>query len=222
MRVNTNSNGNNNTNNSSEKILIAGRAHSGKTRLAEHLAEKLGVKLLKTCTTRPKRTPDEDTYHFYPEAEANAVPKSEKLFQTFAVDSYERWTAKSDFLEAGIAILDLTAVPQAIRLWQTHGYYVRFIYVYAESADRRETWVYNAMKAGKTEAEAFRTFNERECCEAQMFDFFEQSALDQYGLFASDSMLRPVGTHAPYRFFGEDKTGIWANTYRPDSVNYPT
>jgi len=74
------------------------------------------------------------------------------------------------------------------------------------------------MKAGKDEATAIRTFEEREHCEAQMFDFFEQSAMDKYGFFLPDPKLRPVGTNAPYYFFGEDITDLWANTYRPGNM----
>ncbi len=186
-----------------KKIIIAGRAHSGKTRLAGFLSEELGLKLLKTCTTRPRRTPDEDTYHFYTEAEAAGIPESEKLFRTFAVDGYERWAGKSEFLEAGIAVLDMTGVPQAVRLWQAYGYSVCIIYVAADTDVRHKTWIQCALSAGKDEGVAVQAFEEQDFSEAPMFDQFEARIQNGYD----------------NHFFGEDRLDVWKNTYNPVDMN---
>lgn len=197
-----------------KKIVITGWTHSGKTRLAEFLSERLGMKLLKTCTTRPKRTPDEDTCHFYTETEAAKIPEAEKIFRTFAVDGYERWTGKEDFLKADIAVLDMTGVPQAVRFWQEYGNTVCIIYVFAETAARYNVWIQNALDTGKDENAAIHTLEERELSETSMFDQFEARILDVF----NESFLYP-DSDLSENLFGEDGLIIWKNIYISEDMN---
>lgn len=198
------------------KIIIAGRAHSGKTRLAAMLAENLKVPVLKTCTSRPKRSPDEDTYIFYAPEEAAEIPMADKLFHTLAVDGYERWTDRASFLGAGIAILDPTGIPDAVRLWQAHGYVVQIVYVSADTPARYAHWLAASKKDTET---AMADFAVREHTEAPMFDALEET-LDEYA-----SKLGPGKTAYVERaltplppVFGEDFLSVWDNSYDPDDM----
>lgn len=119
------------------KIIIAGRTQTGKTYLARRIAELTGMKVLKTCTTRPKRFPDEDTYHFYTEDEYKAIPSDEKFTETTGLDGFARWTTKSDILEADIAILDIEGIAPVCRLWRVNGSEVLIIYVQTNEDLRR-------------------------------------------------------------------------------------
>ncbi|MCM1234695.1 MAG: ATP-binding protein [Ruminococcus flavefaciens] len=197
-----------------QKFIIAGRACSGKTRIAERLAKELGVPLLKTCTTRPRRTPDEDSYHFYTEEDAKSIPKSEKLFRTVAIDQYERWTRRDDFLEAGIAVLDPNGIPQAINLWHAYGHPVRLVYVKADTDTRRKAWIKRAMRAGKDRKKAVRSFEIREDSESLMFDQMEAQIQYAFGrcksCFASED-----DQHA----YGEDKLDGWLNDFTPANID---
>lgn len=49
-----------------ENVILAllGCSASGKTSLANYLVRHDGFTKIKTCTTRPQRTPNEDDYHF--------------------------------------------------------------------------------------------------------------------------------------------------------------
>lgn len=109
------------------KILIMGRAHTGKTTLANALAKNYGLRLLKTSTDRPRRFPEEDTYHFYTKEEAAKIPKDEKYFLTTALDEYERWTSKEDILAADVAVLDPIGA-DVVRMWQNQGHSVLLVY----------------------------------------------------------------------------------------------
>ena len=44
--------------------IIAGRSGSGKTSVVQELCSSCGLKPVKTTTTRPRRFPEEDAYHF--------------------------------------------------------------------------------------------------------------------------------------------------------------
>lgn len=44
--------------------IIVGRSGSGKTSIVQELCSSCGLKPVKTTTTRPRRFPEEDSYHF--------------------------------------------------------------------------------------------------------------------------------------------------------------
>ena len=45
-----------------KKLLIVGRSSSGKTSIASAACDRLGLKLVKSYTTRPPRNEEEATY----------------------------------------------------------------------------------------------------------------------------------------------------------------
>lgn len=158
------------------KILIIGRTKTGKTVLARKLSAATGLSVLKTSTSRPRRYPEEDDYRFYTPEEAARIPTEIKLFMTRSVDSYECWTDYREFMDAGIAILDPTALEEAVRLWQSQGCRVTVLYCDEPMTLRQSRWHHdahvNAEKFGRQpdypEIEA--GFAEREKTEAKTFD----------------------------------------------------
>lgn len=174
------------------KILVMGRAQTGKTTLAKKLSEMTGLKLLKTSTSRPRRTPDEDTYRFYTPEEAAAIPMEDKLFHTLAVDGFERWTGRDDFLAAGIAVLDPTAMVPAVRLWQSQGYRVCVLYASNSEEIRRTRWMKDlAADDGSDWDQVLAAFGHRESVEAPMFDRLEDMIHDIRDAAEADAMLYP-------------------------------
>ena len=187
------------------KVLIMGRAQTGKTTLTKKLADATGLKLLKTSTTRPKRHPGEDTYHFYTPEEGAAVPMEEKLFHTLAVDGFERWTGRQDFLDAGIAVLDPTAMIPAVQLWQAQGYRVCILYLEEDKGLRRTRWMHEmSAPDGSDWDAAIAAFAHRESVEAPMFDALEKSIEDIRELDAFDAALWPNASPEKRRICGED------------------
>lgn len=174
------------------KILVMGRSQSGKTTIAKKLAEITGMALLKTSTDRPRRTPDEDTYHFYTPEEAAGIPADQKLFSTRAVDGFERWTDRDDFLAAGIAVLDPTGAKPAVRLWQAQGYRVTILYCGEPDETRRTRWMKQfAADDGSDWDQVLAAFEHREATEAPMFDAFEKTIQDIEDAYAADALLYP-------------------------------
>ena len=174
------------------KFLVMGRAQAGKTTIAKLLSEATGLALLKTSTSRPRRAPGEDTYHFYTPEEAAAVPMERKLFHTLAVDGFERWTDRDDFLDAGVAVLDPTAMVPAIRFWQAQGFRVALIYCGDPIETRRSRWMKDmAGDDGKGWDDAIVRFNHREKTEGPMFDALEKRIKDLSDQAMTDAMLYP-------------------------------
>lgn len=203
------------------KFLIMGRAQSGKTTVAKLLSEATGIGILKTSTSRPKRSPDEDTYHFYTPKEASAIPMARKLFHTLAVDGFERWTGMDDFLDAGIAVLDPTAMVPAIRLWQAQGFKVTVVYCDDPVESRRSRWMKSVARPdGSDWDDAIVKFNHREKTEGPMFDALDERLKNMEDASAADAMLYPSATPEAFRLAGEDRLEIYKSRhgYGPEEL----
>lgn len=196
------------------KILVMGRAQAGKTTVAKRLAEETGLVLLKTSTSRPKRSPDEDTYHFYTPKEAAAIPMERKLFHTLAVDGFERWTDRDDFLEAGIAVLDPTAMVQAVRLWQAQGFRVTVLYCGDQKEARRSRWMKDmAGDDGSGWDAAVAAFGHRERTEGPMFDELERNIRYVEEADAADAVLYPNAAAEHRTVAGEDRLELYRSRH---------
>lgn len=204
------------------KILIMGRAQTGKTTIARRLAEMTGLTLLKTSTNRPKRSPDEDTYHFYTREESDRIPEDQKLFRTDKVDEYERWTGYDDFLAAGIAVLDPTAMSQAVQLWQAQGYRVTVLYCGDPEEARRARWMKDlAADDGSDWDEVLEKFGTRERIEAPMFDPLEDKIRSLQELAEADAMLYPDADPEKHDLADEDALELFMGDDKPDLERFP-
>lgn len=63
-------------------IAILGKSGSGKTTVAEMLAIYHGIQPISSCTTRPKRTPNETGHAFLTDVQYDAIPESQKIAET--------------------------------------------------------------------------------------------------------------------------------------------
>lgn len=63
-------------------IAILGKSGSGKTTVAEMLAIHHGVQPISSCTTRPKRIPDETGHAFLTDEQYDAIPEGQKIAET--------------------------------------------------------------------------------------------------------------------------------------------
>lgn len=177
------------------KILIVGRTCSGKSALAQNIAEKTGLTILKTHTDRPRRTPDEDSYIFHEPGTGKSVPG--KALATMALDGYWRWTTVEDLLAAGIAILDPSGAWTAVEIWKTAGHKVVCVYAQASKAARQ---------AASEKRDGKNGFNDRDRLEDTVFDDTEK-------------YLR---THVPEngfpKVFGEDLFILWENDFEKKNL----
>lgn len=203
------------------KILILGRAQTGKSTMAQKLSDATGLSVLKTCTTRPRRHPDEDTYHFYAPEDAAAIPEDEKLFRTMAVDGFERWTNRSDFLSAGIAVLDATALVPAVKLWQAQGYRVCVLYLKDDKPIRKTRWMKTmAGDDGSGWDDAILKFEHREAIEAPMFDAMEQDIMPVAIAHPDDLARDPRQRLGKCNLVGEDGFALFDSHGRDSQEDF--
>lgn len=125
-------------------LLILGRTGSGKDTYAGFL-EAMGLKGVKSYTTRPKRTEDEDTHIFITKEEA-ALFKNRVA--TTEINGYEYFATKEQIDDADYYIIDPAGVTYMLNKYPDINY--KLIYIYAERGTRLE----RAVKRGNAEKEA--------------------------------------------------------------------
>lgn len=113
------------------KFIIIGKQASGKSFFLNLFKEK-GLKTLKTHTTRPKRTLDEDTYFFHKESEL--PPKD--ILASDKVNNHLYFTTKSDVLKSDVMVLTPTGAIDVARAFPEIGF--RIIYLDANEEKRDE------------------------------------------------------------------------------------
>lgn len=115
------------------KYIIVGRQASGKTTLAKKLEEK-GLHLLKTHTTRTKRFPEENQYHFVDKDHEETIKD-----QTLAKDTIgdvDYYTTKQDVLTADIMVLTPSGIIEVAKTFPDVNF--RIIYIVAKEDDNIE------------------------------------------------------------------------------------
>lgn len=93
------------------KYLIVGRSGRGKDTLAKML-EALGLIVIKSYSTRPKRTPDEDTHIFITPEESNKI--TNKIVTT-VINGYEYFTTAEQVNACDVYIIDPNGVYELVK-----------------------------------------------------------------------------------------------------------
>lgn len=70
------------------KIILIGESGSGKDTISDYLKNTYNLKPLKSYTTRPKRTSDEDTHTFITLEEYKQIDDKDKIAETFFNNNY--------------------------------------------------------------------------------------------------------------------------------------
>lgn len=185
------------------KYLIIGRTASGKDTLAKMLRADYGMTLVKSSTTRPKRSDDEDTHIFVTAEEAAA--ETHKVAQT-EIDGHEYYATYKTVNEADIYVID----PEGARELSHNMPHVDFHIVYlSASPEAREKHFIERACAGDgslTEDEARELFRARDAAEDKRFSAFE-------GCIATNAKLETWG-------FGDSVRAVHVleNDYDPESM----
>lgn len=147
------------------KYAICGRDGSGKSRLLYELG-KLGLRTLKSYTTRPPRNAKEDSYHFIKKEELGDYP-DRCLEMEYNGETY--FADKKDVENADAMVLDPNGVMELIAMFPNDSVHIVWV-----SPDDEEACKARAMgRAGKaydTEAE-LKAMEER--AKDDRFDLFE-------------------------------------------------
>jgi guanylate kinase len=79
------------------KIILVGESGSGKDSIASFLSTKYNLKLIKSFTTRTRRTENEDTYRFVTIEEYKISRDLGKIFESTKFGDNYYWTELDDF-----------------------------------------------------------------------------------------------------------------------------
>ena len=144
-------------------LLIAGRSGSGKDAYANEL-ENLGLKGVKSYTTRPKRYETEDSHIFVTKEEAAGI--TDKVATT-KINGYRYFATRKQLENADFYIID----PKGIRELEKNCPDVDFtiIYIYASRPVRLE----RAINRGGDKKVEEKVFYERDASENFDFSAFE-------------------------------------------------
>lgn len=162
------------------KFIIIGRDSSGKTTLA-HLLQQKGLSLLKTYTTRPKRSDTEDTYHFVSSEEAKDL-KGKCLRMTY--NNHEYFALEKDVLDADVLILDPNGLYELIEALPDESLHVIWI-----KADEEQRVQKAASRGDNPEAES-KIIEERKA--DPRFDLFEERMKFPVALSPNTSCLHEI------------------------------
>lgn len=147
------------------RLLIIGRTASGKDTLADALRRAYGMTFVKSCTTRPRRTPGEDTHVFLTKRQAEPLARDAVAYTK--IGDYIYFTTAQQVMETEGYVID----PIGMRMLCTNMPDTQFAiaYVHADDAQRRR----HALQRGDAAREAV-AFAKRDASEDAEFDRFER------------------------------------------------
>ena len=175
--------------------LIVGRTGSGKDYLANRLAKE-GLKVVKSYTTRPRRTENEDTHIFITPEEAKTY--TDKVATT-VINGYEYFATATQVNESDVYIIDPNGVEELTKNMPDTTFHI--IYVDSNAMDRR----FNAVKRADDKIKEELIFDKRDESENAQFTEFEKK-------------IKSIGDDNP---FAENITVIhvYENDYNEPTAN---
>jgi len=150
--------------------LIIGRTATGKDTLA-HRLENHGFKQVKSYTTRPKRTPDEDSHIFIsPDQSAKYTDK----VATTKINGYEYFATAEQIQDSDIYIIDPNGFDELTANMPKESFFV--VYMASKSESSKKAYV-ERVKGHLDKDAAEAEFRARTASETDQFDAFEKRIL---------------------------------------------
>ena len=156
---------------SNVKVLIVGRTATGKDYLANELKSR-SMTLLKSHTTRPKRSDDEDTHTFITNEEYDAIDKSTVVAHT-EINGNKYFATKDDVLNCDVYIIDVNGLRQISESMPDTPVIV--VHMTANEEERKKRFI---KRSGLDENKALKEYEERTESENAQFSEFEKILAD--------------------------------------------
>ncbi len=149
--------------------LVMGRTAAGKDTAAQIMGEVFGFRQVVSATTRPRRSPDEDTHRFVTPEQAGA--ERDKVAQT-EIGEYLYYATKSDVESADVYIIDPPGMLQLAHAMPGTDFVL--VYMLAREEDRARAFAARAMAGDSslTEQDALALFDKRNADENERFAMF--------------------------------------------------
>lgn len=182
------------------KYLIMGRSGAGKDRLADELRHA-GLIGVKSYTTRPRRSEDEDTHIFVTQDEADAM--SDKVATT-TIDGHDYFATYAQVNMADFYVIDPEGAMELADNMPDTIFHI--VYVSALDSDRRM----HAIARADDPANAKEVFESRNAAEDKRFSDFEEM-LGQDNLASTPLPENVVALHVVGNDYQPDTMREWAN-----------
>ena len=153
------------------KVLIVGRTATGKDRLANELKGR-GMTLLKSYTTRLKRSADEDTHTFITNEEYEKMDKDTIAAYT-EINGNKYFATKDDVLNCDVYIIDVNGLRQISESMPDTPIIV--VHMTANEEERKKRFI---KRSGLDENKALKEYEERTESENTQFSEFEKILAD--------------------------------------------
>jgi guanylate kinase len=191
--------------------LIMGRTASGKDYFAK-LLEQRGLVGVKSHTTRPPRSSEEDTHVFVSQDEANKL--TDRVAYT-KIGDYEYFATPQDVEDKDFYVIDPVGLTSLAENMPDKAF--RIIYVQASRDERKRHFVAR-QSCPKEEAE--KLFEERDAAETKQFDEFEAKIDDtvRKGLNSLSNMKFPRNVHALHTFLNQFETAPDDIVHEADAI----
>lgn len=123
------------------KFLVIGRTASGKTYLAHKAAEKLGMRVVKSFTTRPPRPGEEEkSDHYFVDNKENNINEKDNIVAYTEINGYKYWTTKDELDRCDIYVIDPNGV-EYLKKQCSDDYVFVEIYVDAPKKIRKRRYI---------------------------------------------------------------------------------
>lgn len=156
---------------SNVKVLIIGRTATGKDYLANELKGR-GMTLLKSYTTRPKRSDNEDTHKFITNEEYETIDKDTIAAYT-EINGGKYFATKDDVLNCDVYIIDVNGLRQISESMPDTPVIV--VHMTANEEERKKRFI---KRSGLDENKALKEYKERTESENAQFSEFEKILAD--------------------------------------------
>ena len=144
-------------------VLLVGKSGCGKTTLEKYMVDELGFKSVKSYTTRPKRTENEDTHLFVSEEEFEALEN--KVGYT-KFNGYQYCATKEQLDKSTVYIIDPAGVEYLLEHYTDRNLFIVYL-------DASKETCYKRMVARGDDEEAIKA---REANDEEEFKDFAQNA----------------------------------------------
>ena len=192
-------------------VLIVGRTGSGKDYLANKLCETYDLKILKSYTTRPKRTENEDT-HIFINILDSIMYERDKVAKTI-INGYEYFATKQQVEECDVYLID----PNGIDVLLENMSDSEFVIIYASALDSMRLDKAVSRISTDNVYEIVDVVNKRNLSENAQFALFEQTVLNNLKMDISTKLL--YTDTLPENYSNVKRVYLYPNSYNEDYCN---
>jgi guanylate kinase len=179
-------------------LLIVGRTASGKDSLVNKLSERIGLKVITSYTTRPRRENEGDAHIFTTEEVYEQMRTESKVAAYTQISGYHYWTTIEQLYTNDLYIIDYQGIKTLRELNLPN---IRFVTVFVNTPDSiREERALNKRKDDKF------VFRKRSLDEAAQFREMLKNADFDYAV----SNIELPKAYSVLRWISEVE-GVWKN-----------